>query len=157
MGTGNWFGKGVADLLKAPQQDMADALSYTVASTTPPTTATQAQMAAQSSSLTSGMLQQALNTQYQPGMQAAYAPYQQWIGTSGTSPMQGQTPWSVKMDESNEPEFKKDLAEFRKEVELEFADLHNKLDKMYEILQGLVKVEIPADEIRKALAEEPPF
>ena len=146
MGTNSWFGKGVPDLLKEAQ-DSAAALCNTAPSYPYTTTATaaQAQMAQQSqmqyatslTSLTPGMVQQAYNTQYQPNA---------WFGISGLpDPI---VPWEQQLKDAK--------AEIMKEVQMEFADLHNKLDKMAELLQGLVKVDIPADEIRKAL-EEPPF
>lgn len=149
MGTNSW----------KPQTDMADALSYTMttantAPPTPPMTATQAQAAmANGQSLTAGMMQQAYQTQLgpmQPGM------YQQWFtGTSGVSGTPGMTPWNVVTTNQPENVTKEEWEAFKKEVMEEIDDklfdLHNKLDKMYEILQGLVKVEIPTDEIQKAL------
>lgn len=105
-------------------------------------TATQAMMQ-QAASLTPGMVQQ-----YQQQLANTPYPGQQWTTTT-TPPQPWPTPYTTQ-DEVQET-WDKWRKEFTEEVEAEFADLHNKLDKMYEILQGLVKVEIPTDEIRKAL------
>ena len=67
-------------------------------------------------------------------------------GGSGTLGASLAEPWEQQIKD-----MKKEILE---EVEEKFERLHNKLDKMNEILLSLVKIEVPIDAIKQALSQE---